>query len=74
MIDRLKLGVSKLFHQSFLFRFRQEQEAILRKKEEERRAQLAEKAKTRESYREKMSNAMRIDVSFFDCREQLLFK
>jgi len=43
-------------------RFRQEQEAILRKKEEERREQLAEKAKTRESYREKMSNVMRIDV------------
>ncbi len=47
-------------------RFRQEQEAILRKKEEERREQLAEKAKTRESYREKMSNVMRIDVSSID--------
>ncbi len=47
----------------FLCRFRQEQESILRKKEEERRAQLAEKAKTRESYREKMSNVMKIDVS-----------
>ena len=50
----------------FLCRFRQEQEAILRKKEEERREQLAEKAKTRESYREKMSNVMRIDVSSID--------
>ena len=44
-------------------RFRQEQEAILRAKEEERRAQLAEKAKARETYKEKMTNAMKLDVS-----------
>jgi hypothetical protein len=48
-----------------LFRFRSEQESILRSKEEERRSQLAEKAKARENYREKMTNAMKIDVRFF---------
>merc|ERR1712200_371837 len=43
-------------------RFRQEQETILRAKEEERRAQLADKVKARQTYKEKMVNAMKLDV------------
>ena len=45
-------------------KFRREQEALLRSKEEERRAQLEEKVRAREVYKEKMRNATQIEVIY----------
>jgi len=42
-------------------KFRAEQESLLRDKEQERRRQLAQKAQAREQYKEKMSNATKIE-------------
>ena len=45
-------------------KFRREQETLLRSKEEERRAQLEEKVRAREVYKEKMKNVTQMEVIY----------